>query len=350
MASPVISTNRFLRIFLVCWLVWTAIHILILSFFDLQWQIGLTDGIVFNLILALCCLFIGYVMQFYLPRKDKYWYVIAVSSLSSGITVITGNLIMHLVYRDHPVYNNFLSDAWPVRGGIAFLLSACMALISVVYYTVEEQKESEQRKHDAEKFSREAELFNLRQQLQPHFLFNSLNSISALAGNRPEEARNMIQQLSDFLRSTVRKEGQFNTVEEECHHLQLYLEIEKVRFGHRLDTSINCSDAVKQFKIPALLLQPVVENAIKFGLYDTLEPVTIKIDAFREGDMLVVRVVNPFDEKSVSLGTENLSKQGTGFGLNSIRRRLYLLFSRNDLLQTESKDQLFTTTVKIPQL
>ncbi len=110
----------------------------------------------------------------------------------------------------------FLSNAYWIRLGVAFLLIGCMAVICVLWYTQEEEQENRQRKNDAEKLSKEAELFKLRQQLQPHFLFNSLNSISALIGSNPAQARNMIHQLSDFLRTTLRKEEeQWVKMEEE---------------------------------------------------------------------------------------------------------------------------------------
>src|SRR5690606_12610382 len=100
----------------------------------------------------------------------------------------------------------------------------------------------------------------------------SLNSISALVHSRPEEARKMIQQLSDFLRGTLKKEeNQWTSLADELDHVQLYLEIEKVRFGYRLHTEIVADDASGNCRIPHMLLQPVVENAIKFGLYDTTE-------------------------------------------------------------------------------
>ncbi len=88
---------------------------------------------------------------------------------------------------------NFLDKSMSSRFGMAFLITDCAAITSMFWYNLEEQKESESRKSDAEKLSRDAELYKLRQQLQPHFLFNSLNSISALAGKQPEQARKMIQ-------------------------------------------------------------------------------------------------------------------------------------------------------------
>jgi LytS/YehU family sensor histidine kinase len=220
-----------------------------------------------------------------------------------------------------------------------------MSMISLLWYTQEEQTEMEARRTEAERLTKEAELFKLRQQLQPHFLFNSLNSISALTGSQPEKARHMIQQLSDFLRGTLRKDDQqWSTLKEELEYLQLYLDIEKVRFGYRLQTQIECEEASLQLKLPSLLLQPIVENAIKFGLYDTVGEVTISIFAKRKREQLEVKVENPFDPETA------LPLQGTGFGLASIKRRLFLLFARHDLLQTTKADSHFITTITIPQL
>ncbi|HEX6182086.1 MAG TPA: GHKL domain-containing protein, partial [Chitinophagaceae bacterium] len=95
--------------------------------------------------------------------------------------------------------------------------------------------------------------------------------------------------------------------------------------------------------LPPMLLQPIVENAIKFGLYDTTDSITVYISARKIAEHLVIEVKNPFDPETSS------PQQGTGFGLSSVKRRLYLLFARNDLLTTQAENNLFTTTVKIPQ-
>jgi LytS/YehU family sensor histidine kinase len=169
-----------------------------------------------------------------------------------------------------------------------------------------------------------------------------LNSINALIGTDPQQARTMIQQLSDFLRGTLKKdEQQWASLEEEFDHLQLYLEIEKLRFGNRLFTIIE-NNTQKLSYLPAMLLQPIVENAIKFGLYDTTDSVTITVNAFLEDDTLCIIISNPFDPQ-----TSNF--KGTGFGLHSIQRRLFLLFARQDLLQTSIDNNMFNTTIKIPQ-
>ena len=130
----------------------------------------------------------------------------------------------------------------------------------------------------------------------------------------------MIHQLSDFLRGTLKEEEQWITMEEELQNLELYLDIEKVRFGHRLSTVISKPPECLMLKLPPMLLQPVVENAIKFGLYDTTEDVTITIALSKENSLLQILIKNPFDENTSS------PRYGTGFGLNSVKRRLYLLF------------------------
>jgi two-component system, LytTR family, sensor kinase len=154
----------------------------------------------------------------------------------------------------------------------------------------------------------------------------------------------MLQQLSSFLRSTLTKEdNQQVTLREELQQLELYLTIEKVRFGNRLQTIIKTEDAALQLQLPALLLQPLVENAIKFGLYGTTGETAIELHASFISNQLVIAIINPFDNDSAP------DEKGTGFGLNSVKRRLYLLFGRHDLLGTEINGNRFIVSVTIPQ-
>ncbi len=317
----------------------------VLKTYDITTMELVIDAIINNLLLTGSCLLIVNNMRYYLPRQEKYWYVLMISLGLSGISVLISRGILWLIFRNDQHYTQALSASTGLRFGILFLLISCMSLISLLWYTQEEQKKMNQRKADSEKLAKEAELFKLRQQLQPHFLFNSLNSISALTGTQPEKARHMIQQLSDFLRGTLKKDDQqWNTLEEELQSLRLYLDIEKVRFGHRLQTEIICADEVLLLKLPSLLLQPIVENAIKFGLYDTTDDVLIKLDATSEKNYLKITIQNPFDPET------SQPLKGTGFGLSSVQRRLFLLFARQDLLRTNKEEQTFITTILIPQI
>ena len=153
----------------------------------------------------------------------------------------------------------------------------------------------------------------------------------------------MIEQLSDFLRGTLKKEEkQLVSLQEEIKYLELYLDIEKVRFGHRLQTAIEVEEDASLRMIPSLILQPVVENAIKFGLYDTMDEVLITLKAIVTEQGLKISVSNPFDPLTAA------SVPGTGFGLASIKRRLYLLYGRNDLVEIQKEASIFSTTLIIP--
>lgn len=344
MQSALTSDKRFKVAFGAWWFIWAELHAIILSNFGIPFKQAVVDSVVSNGLLALACLLISMNMKYYLPRKERFWYILIISFALSFVWFLLMGLVLGIFYKKDETYLSMLHNSLTLRYSVAFLMLGCMSTISLLWYTQQEQKEMDKRKEEAEKLAREAELFKLRQQLQPHFLFNSLNSISALTGMQPEKARHMIQQLSDFLRGTLRKEdNQWSTLKEEIEYLQLYLDIEKVRFGYRLQTTIECEEEALQMKLPSLLLQPVVENAIKFGLYDTVGEVTIVLEARAKRDALEVSVANPFDPETAQ------PLQGTGFGLASIKRRLFLLFARHDLLKTSANDNQFITTIEIPQ-
>lgn len=344
MISPVTTGSRFRITFVSWWLVWTLAQVMVIRSYGTTWQQSLTDSILCNLLLAASCLLITNNMKYYLPQKERYWYVLLMSVVLSGVWLWVIKYLLRFFLGGDPVYLRFLDNSIYIRYVIGFLMIGCMGILSLLWYTLQEQQAADRRKEEAEKMTKDAELLQLRQQLQPHFLFNSLNSISALAGSQPEKARHMIQQLSDFLRGTLKRDDQqWVSLEEELNHLQLYLDIEKVRFGQRLQTAVTIDDASRNMKVPSLLLQPIVENAIKFGLYDTTEAVLITIHAVATNNQLQLTITNPYDEETA------VSTQGTGFGLASIRRRLYLLFARHDLLQTHTAGTLFTTIILIPQ-
>ncbi|WP_276366490.1 histidine kinase [Chryseolinea sp. H1M3-3] len=336
------SVRYLVLIYLGWWLIWMILQTLVLYNAELlPLDVAIKDAAITSVILALAGYIMIMSMRYYRPRQ--------LSQLTWSIALAIGCVFLIrwtaiLLLGEESDYAIFFEKSMVLRGLFSWLMISIVTVITWVYFYLQEQQEIENRKVNTEKLAREAELSSLRQQLQPHFLFNSLNSISALVGTKPEEARKMIQQLSDFLRGTIKKDDQqLVSLEEELKHLHLYLEIEKVRFGHRLRTEIEQQDETKKMVLPSLLLQPLVENAIKFGLYDTIGEITIRLQATVLDNYLHVRVQNPFDPETAQ------PKPGTGFGLNSIQRRLYLLYGRNDLISTHQNVNIFTTELKIPQ-
>lgn len=336
--------TKFLLPYLGWWIFWTSFQTIILHRLNHDLQLSFIDASLSNLTLALCGYVIVNTYRFYRPDLNNYVYRFAYISVLTILSMISMRWLLKTIFADNIQFLDSLNSTLPIRTMFAFLMISFLDVGNWLWFNLKEQENNKHRKNEAEQLLREAELANLRQQLQPHFLFNSLNSISALAGTKPEEARKMIQQLSDFLRGTLKKdEKQLVLFSSELHHVNLYLEIEKVRFGHRLLTTINCNNDTMKMELPSLLLQPLVENAIKFGLYDTLGEIEISIQASNIDKQLKISITNPFDSDT----SKPLS--GTGFGLNSVQRRLYLIYGRNDLLTVEHKEDLFVATINIPQ-
>lgn len=343
MPKSLLENRRFQVVFAITACIWALMQTGIIYWFGYDINVSATDAAISVVLLVGACLLIGNTFRYYQPQEGRYLYILSLGVILAAVWTMAVRYILLYVFPGLEGFSTFLTLSLPIRFCFAFMAFGWMAMMSVLWYTQQEQRDNEQRKADAEKLAKDAELFNLRQQLQPHFLFNSLNSITALVGSRPEEARKMIHQLSDFLRGTINKDQQPVSLKDELDHLQLYLDIEKVRFGHRLDTHVEADEICKSMKLPPMLLQPIVENAIKFGLYDTVGKVSIGISAECVQNELWIHVNNPFDPDTTR------PRSGTGFGLKGVKRRLYLLFARTDLLQTNAENHIFTTTVKIPQ-
>jgi two-component system LytT family sensor kinase len=303
---------------------------------------ALTDAAISSTLLAGAVWLVACVFRFYLPDHNRYGYLLALCGTLTAIWVGASYGLFRLLPGTGASSSFYNENHFWIRSAFGFLLIGCMALVSMLWYTLQDRQATERRRAEAEALSRSAELNTLRQQLQPHFLFNSLNSINTLIGMEPQRARRMVQQLSEFLRGTLKQDPhQWASLEAELEHLTLYLEIEKVRFGHRLQTEVH--NSAGDCLLPVLLLQPVVENAIKFGLYDTTEAITIDIRAEKKDGALELSITNPFDPET------SAPRKGAGFGLSSVQRRLFLLFARNDLLHTEAREGIFTTRITIPQ-
>lgn len=197
---------------------------------------------------------------------------------------------------------------------------------------------------EKERFANQIELKSIQEQFKPHFLFNSLNSISALCISNPDEAREMILLLSDYLRKTVNvANNELVTLKDEIEYIQKYTAIEKIRFGKRLNVNYAIAPEEEIALVPSLILQPIIENAIKYGLYGTIGEVKIELTAYTENQQLIVRVSNPFDAESQS------SSRGTGYGLASVEKKLQLIYGRSYLVEKSIDEDQFTITLKIPQ-
>lgn len=292
----------------------------------------------------MACIILSNMLGYYQPKNETILFVLVLTLMLAGLITFLSNAGLTYVFAKNLTYKSFLHLSLIMRFLIVFIFLAWCALANILWYRLEEQSATQERLLTAQNLSKEAELNKLRHQLQPHFLFNSLNSVYALTIMNPKEAGTMIMKLASFLRGTLKRDDEvWVNVGEEMEYIQLYLDIEKVRFSHRLNIDVTIDDDTLDLCLPGTLLQPIVENAIKFGLYNTSAAITISIQVKVENRVLKILVKNPFDPEMKATG-------GTGFGLTAIKRRLYLLFADENLLQTRAtEDNIFVTTLKIPQ-
>lgn len=306
-------------------------------------EIAFTDSFFFALFFLGGVAVLDRVFSLYSPKGKNLLLVFLVPVALSGLSVYGHRFLLSWWYLEDEMYLELLEKSVYLRWMVLGMAEQLIAVLALVVSKLERQEELRKRESQMLGLSKEAELAQLRQQLQPHFLFNSLNSINALVVSQPQKAREMVLLLSDFLRGTIRKDVQtWVTLEEEINYLKMYLDIERVRFGHRLQVDFLMGKEVELSKLPPLLIQPLVENAIKHGLYGVTGEVKIEMKCKKEGSYLVLEIQNPFDPDYVGA-------EGTGFGLSSVERRLYLLFGRKDLLHKNANEGIFTILLQIPQ-
>lgn len=339
-------------IYLTSALIWIYLHSALEYYiWGFPFYFAVTDATVTTIVLCLCIWSMILLIKSYPTKVSIYTYAVIIALSMTGMAIFSfwQSAKWIISYLPIPILeiNKLILIAW-LKSTLFFRFIIIWPFFSWLATTIALRKEIHnlsqrfQFNSDAASLLKEAELFKLRQQFQPHFLYNSLNSINALIQIDPDKAQNMVGELSTFLRGAVKRESEdILTVEDELAYIQSYLAIETIRFGDRLKISMECNYP-PETTIPPFLLQPILENAIKFGLYGQTGSVTIQLNISLLEHTLVIATTNPYDE-------HNAPPKGTGFGLQSINRRLFLLYSRNDLLETKKQDNHFTTILKIPQ-
>lgn len=235
----------------------------------------------------------------------------------------------------------------PGPGAFAVLFSLGLAgylLAAAAYqvgHAVEATSRASRRALESDVAQRDAELRALRAQVDPHFLFNSLNSIAGLIAADPSRAREMCQLLGEFLRESLQVGSAARMpLAREVALVEQYLRIEQVRFGARLTLDVSVAPDTASASVPPLLLQPLVENAVRHGVATRIEGGTVALSTRRAGDRVVIVVSNPRDPDA--------RRKGTGFGLDIVRRRLAAAFGDAGALTVEPAPEAYRTSVTLP--
>ena len=268
--------------------------------------------------------------------------VVAVAQTAFDL-LYTGWIAHHLegAWRDLP---RNLSRGYVAAFNYVCVFGTNVALFQLLHSRRYEASQARQLA-DARSAAQQAQLAALRFQLNPHFLFNTLNAISAMiVTRRNDEAEAMTDKLSSFLRASLGSDPmELVPLEQELSLIEDYLEIEAIRFGERLEIEIDCTGEACDVRIPSFLLQPLVENAIKYGVAPSREPVLIRVTGRRHGDELVVTV-----EDDGRASGAAVKSGGAGVGLDNVRRRLRALYGDAASLSAGPAEPGYAATIRMP--
>ncbi len=333
-------------------------YILIWLFISLAWflfevatyrikpALALTDSLFLNGSFSLIAIGLYYTVKFGTIEKNKPSVLLqhlAGMVATIALWLLLCFLFVILIDQDGNSYHDFFRTTFPLRiaAGVFYYGIIVLLYYLIIYY--QNFKETATREAELKALVRETELSVLRSQIKPHFLFNSLNSISSLTLTQPDAAREMIIKLSDFLRYSLgESERKLVPLKAEIDFIRLYLDIEKVRFGDKLVAEWDIPEKCMESKLPNMILQPVYENAIKHGVYESQEVVFIRTACRSDQNELILTIKNNFDPESIP-------RKGKGMGLENIRKRMQLIYQRDDLVTVTRKDSVFSVTLRVPQ-
>jgi two-component system sensor histidine kinase AlgZ len=264
--------------------------------------------------------------------------------LTSAVWTAAGNIwamSLEQVFQIPEIVEPYARQV-PVLWGLGVLLFLLASVVQYVFITFERSREMERQSYELRLLAQDAELRLLRAQIDPHFLFNSLNSISALIGEQPMQAREMTFKLADLLRESLRIGGLTQIpLREEIRILTDYIAIEQVRFGPRLSVDMRIDRESLNAMVPPLLLQPLLENAVCHGIAHLVEGGNVILSSQLRPAGLTVIIENPCDP-------DRPRKSGTGLGLSNVRSRIRTLFGNDARLDVEESDLYFRVSLVIP--
>ena len=249
-------------------------------------------------------------------------------------------LLQEMQYFDQ-VFGRYMMQL-PILFFSGILLFLLAVALNYLLITFEVSQRAEKNALELQVLAREAELKALRAQIDPHFLFNSLNSISALVMTDPAAARRMCVLLADFLRGSLKLGSEdLIPLAEEIRLAEYYLDIERVRLGSRLRVEREIEPECEICLVPPLIMQPLVENAITHGVAPAINGGTVRVQAQRNGAGVKIVVENLFEP-------EDTPKIGAGLGLKNVRMRLHNLYNGDARLDVDQKDGRFRVELQMP--
>jgi len=282
-----------------------------------------------------------------LERSEPLRFVVshAASILASvGVWVgvgAAGAFALQHLEQFTTAFDRYRQDV-PLVSVLGALLFVAVTILHYLMISFEDARDAERTMLEAQVQARDAELRVLRAQINPHFLFNGLNAVASLAGADPARARTMCVMLADFLRRSLALGGRHEiTLAEELDLAERYLEIERVRFGDRLRLERDIAPDALRCVVPALLLQPLVENAVTHGIAHSIEGGAVRLTARRAAGRLEIAIDNPADP-------DRPASRGQGLGVANVRSRLASLHPGATRVECREAGSRFRVDVTLP--
>ena len=347
---PILENRQRLAFYLLAWIPIAALLTVVLRRGLETWPAAAIVAFPMSLLYAFMCLSAWYVCLAAPMRDQRPARVLTTlgvaSTLSSAVWFGVGSVWTFAIepWVDLPGLSeryNMQFTPLLLNGVMLFLLAAALHYLLIA---LETSRGAEKRALELQVLAREAELKALRAQIDPHFLFNSLNSISALTVSDPQGARSMCLLLAEFLRtSLVLGARQQIPVSEELRLVEGFLSIEKIRYGNRLSVVRSVDPECDGCLVPPLLIQPLVENAIRHGIAPLIDGGTVRLDVQREGPAIEITLENPVDP----LGDKK-TQAGAGLGLENVRSRLARLFPGQANVNISRDEGRFQVRLRFP--
>lgn len=346
---PILAHREKLGLYLLVWLI-LGFLIAVLSVLSDNFD-GLF-ALAFSVPITLFFAFIGlsayYLCRTFPLQSGKTFQLLAVfgfvSILSSALWALLSKAWFWFIHQalSANVSAELSNSLITILFGIGVVLYIASASVHYLMIEFEKSIQAERREFSLKLHAQEAEFKTLRAQIDPHFLFNCLNSISALTTSDSAGARKMTLLLAEFLRKSLKLGSKRKiTLDEELELGSNFLDIEKIRFGERLRVKLDTDPAGKNCLVPPLFLQPLIENAIKHGIANLIDGGSIWVQTKRLGSRVRISVENPLD-------SEADPKKGANMGLENIKKRLYTLYTDEahiDIIKTETH---FKVEILIP--
>jgi len=343
---PLLTAPRRLGLYLLVWLVPTALLVAVpVLTYPPGWRSILLVVVPLAVLYAFVCLAAWYPCQANPPGTPLLRLIgiqLGAAAASTVAWLLLGRGWSLVIARWRPGVLEAYDRMLPLLALAGVFLYLLAAAACYLHLAREASHDAERQALEAQVVAREAELKALRAQMDPHFLFNALNSVSALVGTDPQGARRMCEQLAGFLRGSLELDrAERIPLSKELALVHAFLQIERVRFGDRLKFVSEIDEAAASIEVPPLLLQPLVENALKHGIAHLVDGGTVTVQAKRRGGTVYLVVDNPIDP-------DRPPSRGLALGLENVRRRMQTTYGERALVVVDHKPQRFRVELRIP--